>query len=177
MLIVVSDVHSQATESKGEITDISKVLELYAKSSGEKLIVDPRVKGKFHTVGVSLEQLTFDELAAMLVVHNFATYRIEDMLTVVPTSIIKQYDVPFVSEGVDYARSEYVSDMIFFDKACASDLIPVIRPLMGSTSSLTLHQPSQLMHIVDTYSNTVKIRKIVAKVESQLDNKQKCTSS
>jgi len=172
----VNNAYAELTNSSNKDVHLYEVVEAYAKTSGEKVVLDPRVKGRLRSLGLDLEQLSYSELSTILYAHNYATYRSEGVLVVIPSNFIKQIDVPVVVDGKTYAKYEYVADIIELDKACYGDLVPLIRPLMQPTSHMAGNEAAKIMYLVDTYANTIRIRSIIDKLESRLTSKQKCVT-
>ena len=176
-LLITTNAFSQTLNNRSEEVDLRRVLQAYAQSSGEKLIVDPRVKGKARAMGISLEKLSFAELTTLLHVHNFSTYRSDGILVVARLNIMKQENVPFIRDGQAYADYEILTDLIFLEKGCEQNFIPLIRPLISPTSFVSTNNNPRAILIVAAYVNILRVRHIVEKIEAGLDKKQNCESS
>ena len=177
LFIFVNNAHSQLASQSNKQVTFENVIEAYAKSSGEKIIVDPRVKGKPITRGLNLDQLSFAEFIAVLHVYNFATYRSADVLVIVPANVVKYKDIPMVTQGVEYAPDEYVSDMILFENGCAAHLSAAIKPFVQPATAFVIDQSSRAIYLTGPYSSAVKIRGMVDSLESRLSSRQKCEVS
>ena len=177
LFIFVSNAHSQLAAQPNKRVTFENVIEAYAKSSGEKIFVDPRVKGRATTIGLDIDQLSFAEFTTLLGVFNFATYRSGDVLLIVPSNIIQHGDIPMVTQGIEYAPYEYVSDMILFEKACAANLKTIIEPFVQPSLALVVDQASRAVYLSAPYAIAVKVREMVDRVESRLNSKQKCETT
>ena len=176
-LLITTNAFSQTLNNTSEEVDIGRVLQAYAQSSGEKIIVDPRVKGKIHVLGISLEKLSFAELTTLFHVHNYSIYRSSGVLVVVPSNYIKRTNVPFIRDGQTYEEYETVTDLIFLEKGCGQNFIPLISPLISPTSFVSANDNPRSILIVAAYANILRVRDIVEKIEAGLDKKQNCESS
>jgi len=177
LLFVTGSVSAQPKiESLSEIL-VEEIIAMYADSTGEKVVIDPRVKGRVRLIGHRGNKLSYSELSTILNVHNFAAYKSDDYLVVVPQNIIKQQAIDLVQAGQQYATDEVVKDLIFLDKLCPSQLIPLLRPLLSPTSHFAMTIEPRSMLITGTYGNTQRIRNIVEQLDSRLEKKQSCSKS
>ena len=159
----------------GSLHPIEDVVSSYSKASGEKVLLDPRVKGRVNLIGQSLSNISFENLSAILSVHSYSSYRSGGYLVIVPSNLIKLHPLDLVEEGGKYHPNQVVRDLILFNKACPADLVPVLRPLVPVTSHFAVITSPRALLITDVYDNTVKLREIIARIESNLDKVKKCT--
>lgn len=154
--------------------DLDELVGAYSTKSGERVLLDPRVKGRARIIGQSINDLSYENLATVLHLHNFATYRSNGYLIVVPSNIIKQLAIDLVTEGEQYAENQYVRDLIPVDKICLYALMPILRPLVAPTSHFAPIANPRSILMTGTYANTQRIREIIASLDGKLDKQQDC---
>lgn len=174
LLLITNSVVAQAQATKSDSINVREIISHYAKTSGEIVQVDPRVKGHISLYGQSLQELSYDNLTTILNTHNFGSYRSGGFLIIVPSNIIKQASLELVTEGKQYVSNQMVTDLIELEKLCPMDLVPILRPLVPPTSQFAPIQNPRSLLITDTYGNTKRLREIVQRLEARLDKKQKC---
>jgi len=174
LLVLTSSSFAQAQSSRSDSVDIRQIISAYAKTSGEVVQVDPRVKGKISLYGEAIPELSYDNLATILATHNFASYRAGGFLIIVPSNIIKQEPIELVTEGQSYASGQIVTDIIELEKLCPWNLVPILRPLVPPTSQFApILEPRSIL-LTDTYKNSQRLRLIVKRLEARMDRQQKC---
>jgi type II secretory pathway component GspD/PulD (secretin) len=173
-LLISSNVFAQAENRPSDRVSIEEIVSSYSSSSGEKVLLDPRVKARVTLYGQSLQELSYDALTTILRIHNFASFRSGGFLVIVPLNVIKQQSIELVNQEHDYVANQIVNDIIQMDKLCPNDLVPLLRPLVPPSAHFgVLHQP-RILFITDTYENIKRIREIVERLDSQLQKRQTC---
>ena len=153
---------------------IEEIINNYAKSSGEKVLIDPRVKARVNLYGMPVQDINFDILTTILKTHNFSWYRSGNLLVIVPTNVMKQNTVRLVEPGKEYSANEMVDALIKVDKICPYHLVSVLRPLMPPTSQLAVLDEPRFLVLTDTYQNTERMRKLVQGLEARQEKLQAC---
>ncbi len=74
----------EAKLSRDSGIEIGDLIGRYAKRTGRKFIIDPRVRAVVEVANLDAGQLTHDQLLAILEVHNFAAVEQGGVITVVP---------------------------------------------------------------------------------------------
>ncbi|MEM7360025.1 MAG: hypothetical protein AAF431_13065 [Pseudomonadota bacterium] len=154
--------------------DIDELVGAYATRSGERVLLDPRVKGRVQLLGQSITELSYENLATILRLHQFGTYRSDGYLIVIPVNIMKQRVTDLVTEGEEYAENQYVNDLITVEKVCLNALMPVLRPLVPPTAHFAPVANPRSILMTGTYANTKRIREIIQRLDAKLDKKQSC---
>ena len=176
VLLITSTVVAQSPSKVANGIVIKEIISRYAQNSGEKILIDPRVKARVNLYGMPIEDIDFSALSTILKTHAFSWYRSGDLLVVVPTNIMKQQTVKLVEPGKEYAANEMVDVVIKMDKICPYTLMSVLRPLISPSSHLAPLDDPRVLIITDTYQNTQRIEKLVERLEAQQQKRQICPS-
>ncbi|MCO4785283.1 MAG: type II secretion system secretin GspD [Marinomonas atlantica] len=147
--------------------DIGVFIQQVSKMTGKSFIIDPRVKGKVSVISSQElnEEAVYHLLLSVLRVHGFAAVETPDGVKVVPQNIAKQSGVDFDSQGIA-AGGLLVTRMIPVKQATASELVPILRPLIPQYGHLAAVDSVNALIISDHADN---IRELEALIE-RLDN-------
>lgn len=174
VFFILGSVSAQAQQLDPPAISIQEIIGQYSKSSGEKVIMDPRVKAKVRVYGQSTDALSYEEFEAILALHNFGSYKSSGYLVVVPLNIIKQQPIELVQEGETFVSNQTVTDIIMLNKLCPENLVPVLRPLVSPVSHFALLTEPRGIIITASYATTLRIREIIGELESHMEKKQNC---
>ncbi len=149
--------------------DIRAVIEAVAKSTGKNFIVDPRVAGKVTLVSpgyIDPENL-YDIFLSILKVHGYIA--VED----VGTEVIRilpvnesRVEAELGSNEAQGSPDEIVLELIKINSAKATELIPILRPIVSKNGHLAAHASSNNIIVTDTRSNIDKIQRIIKTMDS-----------
>ncbi|MBX2837780.1 MAG: hypothetical protein KTR35_13055 [Gammaproteobacteria bacterium] len=175
-LTFTTQAQSPAASAGPELT-LEEMIFSYSVNSGEKVVVDPRVKGRARVFGKDIRNLSFEELLTVLDVYNMATYRVGELLMVVPANEIKAQAIPLVTDGKSYSPSETVTDIISMKNYCGDELLAMLRPLLAPTDHFVPVQSSRAILITSTYVNTQRIREMVDRIDELKSKKSDCSEA
>ncbi|TBR44380.1 type II secretion system protein GspD [Marinomonas agarivorans] len=147
--------------------DINVFIRQVAEMTDKSFIVDPRVKGKVTVISnASLdEDAVFRLFLSVLTVHGYAVIESPEGFKVLPQNIAKQGGLNFDNQGVA-AGELLVTRVIAIKNAFASELVPILRPLVPQYGHLASVPTVNALIISDHADN---IRSLEALIE-RLDN-------
>lgn len=151
--------------------EITKIIELYSKASGQKFIVDPGVRGKisiFNQEAVSLDE-AFNQLSSALAVNGFGISKQGDMMIVKMARNI-QRDLHEVSTERPSLKPERLYTWIYtFKNVSASAAIRDLRTLVSSNGEITSHENTNQLFLTDWVSNINRVAEILKEVDKTPD--------
>jgi len=164
-----------AATSPGSITlnfrdaDIEVVIAAFGHLLNRPFIIDPRVKGK-----MSLEMprpvtraQALQLLQAQLRVQGFVIVETGALSRVVPEADAKLQSGPVGSNRAELPSGEQIVTQIFrLNYESASNLVPVLRPLISANNTITAYPSNNSLVVTDYASNLERIGKIVASLDS-----------
>ena len=123
----------------------------------------------------AIKKLDYSNLLSVLGINNFTAIRTNDLIKVIPIKDARNSTNPVVEPKGTYYDDEFVTDFITLSKACASKILPALRPMIPPPSHLA---PShdRLLVLTDTYGNIQRIKKVVEKLEKSLNKIDDCQS-
>jgi general secretion pathway protein D len=153
-----------------EDADISAVIATVSEITGRNFIVDPRVKGKVTVLSPTplSPDGVYQAFLSILQVHGFAAVTVGGITKIVPDTDAKQ-------EGIDYSRGgragddEIVTRVIQVDNVSATQLVPILRPLIPQYGHLAAYNSSNSLIISDRASNVARIESLVRRIDQTTD--------
>ncbi len=151
--------------------DISALVALVAKVTGENFIVDPRVKGKVTLVSgssVPVDTL-YDIFLSVLGTYNFAALPSGGFTKIIPANLVKQNPTPTITEGELPTNEQEITYIVTLEHASVNEILPILRPLLPPTAHIAPHAGSNTLILTDRANN---IRRVVSLIE-RIDKEQK----
>lgn len=139
---------------------ISTVIAAVARRSGKKFIVDPRVQGDAVLLQDNPAALSYDDFLMLMNVHGFAAVTNGDYVRVVPDASVRQMALP-LADGDKHPLAEYVTRVITVKSIPASQLVPLLRPLIPQQGHLVALPCTNDLIVVDTFGNTQRLEQII----------------
>ncbi|CBL43990.1 General secretion pathway D protein, outer membrane secretin [gamma proteobacterium HdN1] len=146
--------------------DIRQLIELVSEATGNSFIVDPRVKGNITVISdteMSKKEI-MEMFESVLKVHNFATVRTGKMLKIIPTQMAKQDNVPI--EKPDRDSDLFITQVIPVRFASATELVPILRPLIPQYGHLAAVTSANALIISDHSDNVQRMIDIVRRLDT-----------
>lgn len=147
--------------------DIRALISTVSKFTGKNFIIDPRVKAKVTVV--SANTLTTEEVyevfLSVLQVHGYAAVPTGSVIKIVPEVNAKQGPLPLSGDKDTYPDDELITKIIRLDHVPASQLVPILRPLVPQQGHLAAYNPTNTLIITDHAGNIARLLKIIASVD------------
>lgn len=146
--------------------DIRAVIQTISLLTGKNFIIDPRVNGRVTLV--SQKPMTTDELyhvfLSLLQTLNFAAVPSGHVIKIVPAMNAKTF--AGVSNRLHPAQGDaVVVRVVPVSHVSASQLVPVVRPLMHQWGSVSAYMPSNSLILTGSASNIVRLVGIVHRLD------------
>ncbi len=147
--------------------NISAVISTISEITGKNFIVDPRVKGKVTIISSFPmdEKEIYQVFLSVLDVHGFAAIPSGHIIKIVPDAKAKQNALPLVDSDHPGVGDEMVTRVIDLHHVAASQLVPILRPLVPQQGHLAAYVPSNILIISDRASNIERLVKIIARID------------
>lgn len=147
--------------------DISIFIRQVAEMTDRSFIVDPRVKGKVTVISnASLdEDAVFRLFLSVLTVHGYAVLESPEGFKILPQNIAKQGGLNFDPSGG--APGELmVTRVLAIKNAVASELVPILRPLIPQYGHLAAVPTMNALIISDHADNIRSLEDLVERLDS-----------
>lgn len=152
--------------------DIGALISTVAEVSDKNFIVDPRVKGKVTVI--SSRPMNSDEVyqvfLSILKVHGFAAVPSGEVIKIIPDVNAKQEDIPTTTDEQPGVGDEMVTRVIQVDNVAASQLVPILRPLVPQQGHLAAYPSTNVLIISDRASNVERLFAIIRRIDQVSDS-------
>ena len=166
----------QGSQGGGGITlnfvddDIRKVIVAIGQITHKNFIIDPRVQGRVTIV--SSKPVDADAVYAtflsVLEVHGLAAAPAGQVIKIVPSLEARQMP------GPDYSSSTpgdaVVTHVVQITNVSATQLVPVLRPLMSTEAQLAAYPQSNVLIMSDRASNVTRMLEIIARIDQATES-------
>jgi general secretion pathway protein D len=157
--------------------ELADLVTRVAKRTGKKIILDPRVRAQVVLAGLEPGEVSYEQLLAILDVHQFAVTETAGVVLIVPDANARQLaTATYTDAGFKAADYEIVSLMVTPKKVCASQLVPILRPLMPQAAHLAAEVQTNTLIINDHAVNVRRIAEMVGELDKRSPGKQECSA-
>ena len=149
--------------------EIDSVVGAFGHLLNRTFVIDPRVRGKIslETPRPVSKELAFTLLKTVLRQQGFAVVDIGNLVKVVPEADAKLQSGP-VEAGRVMNRSgdEIVTQIFQLNHESATNMIPVLRPLVSPNNTITAYPNNNALIITDYAANVTRLARIIANLDN-----------
>ncbi|MBT8120276.1 MAG: type II secretion system secretin GspD [Gammaproteobacteria bacterium] len=147
--------------------DIRALISTVSKFTGKNFIIDPRVKAKVTVISANTltPEAVYEVFLSVLQVHGYAAVPTGSVIKIVPQVNAKQGPLPLSGSKDVFPDDELVTKIIRLDHVPASQLVPILRPLVPQQGHLAAYNPTNTLIITDHAGNIQRLLKIIAGVD------------
>ena len=170
---------SASSMSKTSSADIelSDLIVRFAKRTGKKFIIDPRVRAQGTLAGMDPDRISYEQLLAILNVHMYAAVAQGDWIVVVPDANARQLPTPvYTNAKFTAAGDEIVTLVLHVKNICAAQAVPVLRPLMPQAAHMAAYTDINTLILTDHAANLRRLATIIEALERDAPAGRGCES-
>ena len=147
--------------------DIRALISTVSKFTGKNFIIDPRVKAKVTVISANTlsPEEVYEVFLSILQVHGYAAVPTGSVIKIVPEVNAKQGPLPLAGKTDRYPLDELITKIIRLDHVPASQLVPILRPLVPQQGHLAAYNPTNTLIITDHAGNIERLLKIISGVD------------
>ncbi|MHB8167987.1 MAG: type II secretion system secretin GspD, partial [Sulfuricella sp.] len=147
--------------------DIESVVKAVGMISGKNFILDPRVKGTINIISSSpvSKELTYQILLSALRLQGFAAIEGQGVIKIVPEADAKQNYSPTTEKKLGVSGDKIVTQVYPLRYESASQLVPVLRPLISPNNTIAAYVNTNTLVITDYADNVRRINKIIDAID------------
>jgi general secretion pathway protein D len=150
--------------------DIRKVIVAIGQITHKNFIIDPRVQGRVTIV--SSRPVDADAVYAtflsVLEVHGLAAAPAGQVIKIVPSLEARQMPGPDYNSGTP--GDAVVTHVVQISNVSATQLVPVLRPLMSTEAQLAAYPQSNVLIMSDRASNVTRMLEIIARIDQATES-------
>jgi type II secretory pathway component GspD/PulD (secretin) len=145
----------------GNGVPLSHLVATVAKKTGKKFVIDPRVLGDADIVGQDASNISYDDLLVILRIYGVTAVEYGGYVNVVPDAGVRQLPLHQVSGKETRPDAEFVSKVITVKSVPATQLVPLLRPMLPQSAHLVALPCVNKLLIVDTFTKVQRIQAII----------------
>jgi general secretion pathway protein D len=150
--------------------DIREVAATIGQITHKNFIIDPRVQGRVTVVSsrpVSADAV-YATFLSVLEVHGLAAAPAGDVIKIVPSLEARQMPGPPYNSGTP--GDAVVTEVVQINNVSATQLVPVLRPLMSTEAQLAAYPQANVLIMSDRASNVTRMLDIIQRIDESTDN-------
>jgi len=107
----------------------------------------------------------YEVFLSVLQVHGYAAVPTGSVIKIVPEVNAKQGPLPLAGKTDTFSDDELITKIIRLNHVPASQLVPILRPLVPQQGHLAAYNPTNTLIITDHAGNIHRLMKIIAGVD------------
>lgn len=149
--------------------DIEGVVKVVSEITGKNFVLDPRVKGTINIVSAKPlpRDFVYDVFLSALRLQGFAAIEDHGIVSIVPENDAKMHaNTAANTGGAAHASGDQIQTQVFTLRyESASQLVPILRPLIAPGNAITAYQNNNTLVITDYANNMQRLAKIIASID------------
>ncbi|MBT8090929.1 MAG: type II secretion system secretin GspD [Gammaproteobacteria bacterium] len=150
--------------------DIRKVVEAVSEVTGKNFILDPRVTGKVTLLSSSpmSPDAFYEAFLSILQVHGYVAIQSGDLIKIIPDATARQFAGPIGTTGLA-GPDDLATQVIQVHNVGATQLVPILRPLIPQYGHMVAHAGSNMLIISDRAANVARMVSIIRRIDQASD--------
>lgn len=150
--------------------DIRQVVEAVSAVTGKNFILDPRVTGRVTLLSPTPlgPDALYEAFLSILQVHGYVAIESGDLIKIIPDATARQFPSHLGTEGIA-GPDELATQVIQVHNVGATQLVPILRPLIPQYGHLVAHAGSNMLIISDRAANVERLVRIIRRIDLASD--------
>ena len=146
---------------------LDELLEAVSRKSGERFLQHSHIRSDVVIGEFRARDVTLETLHTVLRNNGLAAVTVDDFVSIIPVSLVRQHVLRGVDgEAVSIPGDEWVLRVLQPERAYATHLVPLLRPLVPQAGHLVGHANSNSLILVAPYDVARQIADVVATVDA-----------
>lgn len=151
----------------GHGTDLRRLIADVAVRTHRHFVIDPRAGGEVDIEGLEPRDVTYPQLLSILQVSGLIVVQGEGVLEVVPNADSRQQAMPVVKpDEIPAVADEFVTCILVPKNVSATQLVPILRPLIPQYGHLAAFPERNALLIADRSGNVRRIVELVRTLDA-----------
>ncbi len=171
LLLASSVVMAQPHRLNLQGASIQTMVATVGEITGLNFVLDPRVEGTVNVISNKdmTEDQIYDLFVSVLRVHGYGVVKSGNFIKIVPDSVAAQDAIPSLSQE-RLSDDQLVTQIIELTHVKASDIVPLLRPLVPQNGTIMAHTDSNTLLISDRVGNVRRMRQIIQRIDTASSN-------
>ena len=151
--------------------DLQAVVKAVSQMTGRNFLLDPRLKGSITIISAKpvSSAAAYQIFVSALKAQGFATIEGPGNLVKIVPSGEARFHAP-ISANEPNGGEQIVTHVVILSHASATQMVPLLRPLMAPTSQLVAYDPSNALILTDYADNVRRMLRIIEKIDQPVSN-------
>jgi general secretion pathway protein D len=152
--------------------DILSIIHEVARETGKNFVVDPRVTGKISLISskpIKPDQV-YDLFLSILELLEFSAIPSGNVIKIIPTMQSGELATRIATNKAPGKGDEVVVRVIPLENVSATQLIPIIRPLLPQWSNISAYAPGNVVIVIGRAANLARINEIIHNLDNAANN-------
>jgi general secretion pathway protein D len=149
--------------------DITQLIEAVSAATGKNFIIDPRVRAQVTWISGAGTTMTpeqfYQGFLSVLQVHGFVAVPAGSQIKVLPDANMRQLPGDDLPNRVSATSDDVVTQVITVTNVNATQLVPVLRPLMPQNAQLSAVTGANMLVLSDRAANVNRMARIIARID------------
>ena len=149
-----------------EIEGVAKVV---SEITGKNFVIDPRVKGTINIVSAKPlpRAFVYEVFLSALRLQGFAAVEDRGIVKILPEADAKLHSAPTLGPGdkTGPAGDRIETRVFTLEYESATQVLPILRPLIAPNNTITAYQNSNTLVITDYANNLQRLAKIIDSID------------
>lgn len=147
--------------------DILSVITEVSQETGKNFIVDPRVSGKISLISSKplKQNEVYQVFLSVLGLLGYSAIPSGNVVKIIPNMESGEQATPVATNQIPGRGDEVVVRVIPLENVSASQLIPVLRPMLPQWSNISAYTPGNVIILLGRASNLDRIHTIIEDVD------------
>ncbi len=150
--------------------DIRQVVEAVSAVTGKNFILDPRVTGRVTLLSPTPlgPDALYEAFLSILQVHGYVAIDSGDIIKIIPDATARQFPSHMGTEGAA-GPDDLATQVVQLRNVGATQLVPILRPLIPQYGHLVAHSGSNMLIISDRAANVSRMLNIIRRIDQASD--------
>lgn len=150
--------------------DIRQVVEAVSAVTGKNFILDPRVTGRVTLLSPTPlgPDALYEAFLSILQVHGYVAVESGDLVKIIPDATARQFPSRLGTDGAA-GPDDMATSVVQLRNVGATQLVPILRPLIPQYGHLVAHAGSNMLIISDRAANVTRMLSIVRRIDQASD--------
>ncbi len=150
--------------------DIRQVVEAVSSVTGRNFILDPRVTGRVTLLSPTPlgPDALYEAFLSILQVHGYVAIESGDLIKIIPDATARQFPSQIGTANAA-GPDDLATQVVQLRNVGATQLVPILRPLIPQYGHLVAHAGSNMLIISDRAANVSRMVSIIRRIDQASD--------
>ncbi len=151
--------------------DINQIIQAVGEVTGKNFIIDPRVNAKVTMLSATpMSPAAFYEaFLSVLQVYGYVAVPAGKVIKIIPNTDQRQVPANDLPSSVSATSDEIVTQVMTLKNVSATQLVPMLRPLLPQYAQLAPYAAGNMLIISDRASNVHRLMRIIERIDQSGD--------